>query len=341
MELENNEAVEQTEEERQAEYDKAFFGEDDVETKKVDSVDEPVVTEDVDAVDEEIVEEELGDDIDVATKDDKEEPAKTFKLKRKGQEVEVTEDELLTLAGQGLDFTYKAQQLSSHRKLIEFANVNHLSLQDMELLSKIKGGDAEAIAHIAKAHNIDLYKASEIENPNVALHNEALNIVPSRQVVEVIEAVELDTNLHNRLAEIENELPASFRKVISQDANVLTGLITEVQSGQYDIVKPYVDTKLATMNEFDRAMVMNNPQAFIALYSTEKEALLNLHKQDDEPTSIPEVKQARPVQKKKPNMAEVGVTSRANVHRDNSLDDAQAIWDDDSKFAAIKAKMGL
>ena len=76
---------------------------------------EPVEVEDESG--EEVPEEEYEDD---TSEDSSEEPeAKTFKVKVGGQELELSEDELVNYAQQGADYTRKTQQLAEQRKALE------------------------------------------------------------------------------------------------------------------------------------------------------------------------------------------------------------------------------
>ena len=185
-----------------------------------------------------------------------------------------------------------------------------------------------------------MFEAAEIENPNVTLHNNTENFVPSQEVSEVINALEQhDTELMGKLMEVEAELPKSFTKLMSQDVSVLTGLVDEVKTGQYEIVKPYVDSKIATMSDYDRAIVMNNPNAFIGIYSSVKEELISKQTQTQE---RPAEEKPKPQTKKpKPNVAEVGVNhSSVERHKNSSLDEAKEIWDNPD-FDAVKRKLKI
>lgn len=65
---------------------------------------------------EEVPVDEYDDD---TSEDSSEEPAKTFRVKVGGQELELSEDELVNYAQQGADYTKKTQQLAEQRKALE------------------------------------------------------------------------------------------------------------------------------------------------------------------------------------------------------------------------------
>lgn len=84
-------------------------------TPEEGQVEEPVEVEEElsDEVPQEEYEEEPSDD------SSEEEQPKTFKVKVAGQELELSEDELVTYAQQGADYTRKTQQLAEQRKALE------------------------------------------------------------------------------------------------------------------------------------------------------------------------------------------------------------------------------
>lgn len=85
-------------------------------TPEEGQVEEPVEVEE--ELGEEAPVEEYEDDTPDDSNDEPEQP-KTFKVKVGGQELELSEDELVNYAQQGADYTKKTQQLAEQRKALE------------------------------------------------------------------------------------------------------------------------------------------------------------------------------------------------------------------------------
>jgi len=299
------EVVEKTKEELQTEhneaYDKVFYGEDEVEETTQDAVDDTPqekaeeVEESTDDVPEgETVEETVAKETpeDVIEEQPKEDSDMTV-LKWNGQEVKVSNEELVNMAQQGFDSTYKYQQIAKSKK-------EHKA--DLDLLEKVKSGDKEALAQLSKQAGIDPLDIIDIEVPDIEQgtqnHDEPF---VSNEVSELIKEVEKDEALYTRMQDIEHHLPEAVVGVMAKDAQTFYSIVNEVRTGDADIVLPQVTAKLATLPDIDRALVTNNPDQFAQFYMEVKQSMIAEH-QAKETKPKPEVKE-----KVKVNPAEVGI----------------------------------
>ncbi|WP_373069834.1 hypothetical protein [Sulfurimonas sp.] len=241
--------------------------------------------------------------------------AKKTTIKWKGKEVEVSEEELRNLAQMGFDYTFKSQTLSKYKKRFEKMDEAGISDEDIELLSKVKAGDKEAMAYMMKQTGLDAYDVAEVENPKPILQNEDTNIVISENVKPLIEQIERNPELHNRMQQVEEYLPNAVINTMAQDANVLYGVVSEVESGSFDQVMPRLQMKLSSMSELDRAFVEQNQDAYVNLYiQTKNELFGNQQVQPQAPAQEQEVNASKP-KKEKPNLADVGIKKSKTADR--------------------------
>jgi len=286
------EAVEKTDEELQAEYDaeydKAYHDEEPVDDTPQEEAQEEVeiskddVSEgeaDVETKPEEKVEEQPEVDSDTTT------------LKWNGQEVKVSKEELINMAQQGFDSTYKYQQIAKSKK-------EHQA--ELDLLEKVRGGDKEALAQLSKQSGIDPLDIIDIEVPDIeqGSQNQAEPFV-SNEVSELIREVEKDEALYTRMQDIEHHLPSSVVGVMAKDAQTFYSIVNEVRTGDADIVLPQVTAKLATLPDIDRALVTNNPDQFAQFYMGVKQSMIAEHNAKQT--------KPKPIEKVKVNPAEVGI----------------------------------
>jgi len=296
-ELEEQEVavVEKTEEELQTEHDeeynKVFYGDEDAEEAVSDTPQEEA--EEVEVSTDDVPEGEA--DIEVKPQEEvaeqPEEDSGTTTLKWNGQEVKVSKEELVNMAQQGFDSTYKYQQIAKSKK-------EHKA--ELDLLEKVKSGDKEALAQLSKQAGIDPIDILDIEVPDIeqGTQNQDEPFV-SNEVSDLIREVEKDEALYTRMQDIEHHLPSSVVGVMAKDPQTFYSIVNEVRTGDADIVLPQVTAKLATLPDIDRALVTNNPDQFAQFYMGVKQSMIAEHQAKET--------KPKPEQKVKVNPAEVGI----------------------------------
>ena len=174
--------------------------------------------------------------------DDNQEPSnsnnleQTYKIKANGQELELSIEELKQLASKGIDYTKKTQQLSKHKSNIKAIEDNNITLEDLYHLSDMLKGDKGAIKKFLERVNFDqddMYSdESNSYKPNVV------------QVTELDEIIsDLKENYNNEYMQLEKLIPTlddSSKNRIANDPNILRLLATEISTGEFDKVMPYV-----------------------------------------------------------------------------------------------------
>jgi len=262
-------------------YEKAFNGEDvddtpqetveeeeseTVEVSESEANEETSIqdTENVESVEEEQPEEDSTETLetDPYAADDK----GLFTLVHNGKTVKVTAEEKQMLAQQMVDYTYKMQKLGDDKKVHQ---------ADLNMLAKIRNGDKEALAQLSGVAGIDPLDLIDIEVNSEQGTDKPAEPFMSPQVSELMQEVAKDTELFEKMQQIEDVLPAGVINVMARDPQAFYSVVNEVRSGDAEIVLPKVATSMATLSELDRSMVMNSPEQFANFYMNVKQSMIN------------------------------------------------------------------
>ena len=284
------EEVEQTEEEREAEYDKAFYGEvDDEPEVNEESVeeDEP----DTDGAAEDELPEPEGDAEDDESTEEEGEPkgdpeaGELVTLKWRGKEIKVTQAEAIAMAQQNFDVTHKYQEVAKMRKSIE---------SEMGLIERVKAGDKEALAQLAKQGNIDPVDLLDIDMDAIEQgSSDQEEPFVSPEVDVLMKEVAKDETLFDALSDIEKTLPSSVVDKMAKDPEAFYTIVNEVRSGDAEIVMPQVQARLSTLDSVDRAVVMGSSDAFANFYMNVKQSMIDAQ-QPIETTPTAPAKRVKP-----------------------------------------------
>ena len=207
--------------------------------------------------------------------DDNQEPSKsnnleqTYKNKADGQELELSIEELKQLASKGINYTRKTQQLSKHKSNIKAIEDNNISLEDLYQLSDMLKGDKNAIKNFLEKVNFDQEDMYSDES-----NSYKPNIVQVTELDEVIS--DLKENYNNEYNQLEKLIPTlddSSKSRIANDPNILRLLATEISTGEFDKVMPYV-----------RKDQLLNGMSFLDSYVKNAKALIS-QKQNNNPNN--------------------------------------------------------
>lgn len=302
-----------TEEEEQLKYDKeydAVFLDEENEAPIEEEVEEPEVTEEEEPVEET-----------PPTDQPAQPPTEAHKIRWNGQDVEVSMDELTSMAQQGFDYTYKSQQLAEEKRGYQ---------SDLDLLTKVKSGDKDALATLSKTSGIDPLDILDID----VSHVEQGSVKPdlpfmSPEVGKLMDEVQKDSELYEKMQYLEPNIPNAVVDVMAKDASVFYSIVGEVRNGDAMIVLPKVTARLAALPELDRALVINNPEQYKNLYLSVKQGLINEHQ------AKANNKQAE--HKPKPNLSEVGITRSGQTKR--VPEGAKDSMSNDKEYQAILERL--
>ncbi len=316
----------------QAEYDKeyeaAWNKEEDPE-ENTEDLDEELPTDpdgNTDFGDEEKPDtppkEEQAEPEEQPTEDSPEEQAEAAELKTllwRGQEIKVTEKELIALGQQAYDYTYKTQQLAADKKL-------HAS--DLELLDKIRNGDKQALAQLSQNSNIDPIDLLDVELPDIEQGDAQPEAEPfmSEQVSELMEEVQQDQELYGKMQQMESALPPSVVQIMAKDPNTFYNIVNEVRSGDAEIVLPQVHSRIAQLSPMEQKMVINNPDEFANFYVAVKQSMIDESKNQN----------TTPQKKSKPNYAGTAIKKSGRTQGQREKGDAMS---NDAAYQAILDKL--
>jgi len=253
--------------------------EEEVEEEEVDETDpeetepnEPEESDDEETTEEDEAEAE-GDEED-SEEEAEEEPEVTpgeeegdlWTLKWRGKEIKATKEEVINMAQRNFDSTHKYQEAARLRKEAE---------RELELLNKVRKGDKEALAQLAHEAGVDPVDLIDIEVADIE-QGSAKPAEPfvSPEVDALMQEVAQDDELFSRLQTVEDYLPAPVVNVMAKDPETFYAIVSEVRSGDAEVVLPYVQKYLAQMDNVDRAAVTSNPDAYAQFYSNVKQGLI-------------------------------------------------------------------
>lgn len=293
-------------------YDKGFDEQEVDNTEEVEQEEEVVEEETLEQPEAEETEEaeELTDEQDDTEpteepeEDSNEDSFETITYK--GQELKLTKDELKTLAQKGFDYTSKTQNLASHRQLIELAEENGLSPEDIKVLIDAKKGDKEALGYLAKQANVDPYDL-DIDNayvPQVEAKNYLLE--------DAVKAVQSDNEYGKVIDTWMGMLPSSALELMQKDPKILLDIHSETKTGIAQKVMP----------EVIKQMAMSPMADFRQSYLKARETVVNQK----------EVKKEVPREiKKKATITKKTTSKHIKEHED--------VWENDAYFKKLQSKV--
>ncbi len=185
---------------------------------------------------EPIADEEVKGDIDTETEDTVEPSfniGKGFAIKDGDIELNITdENKLRQLAQMGLNYGGKTTELAKHRSFVKYAEDNNISLDDIQMLRDIKGGNKEAYSALGVNSKIDVYDIKEE-------HTYAPDAVVLPQhvdpMVDVIAQEILDNAEHtSQFQKWLPHMPDDVRTQVTSDAGSLRAVQADIASGVFD-----------------------------------------------------------------------------------------------------------
>ncbi len=296
--------------EEQAEYDalysQAFNGEKPIESPEEEVEEEEILEQPEEAEEEEAEEtldgEEETEPTDEAEEDSKDEPYLT--VTRHGQTIPMTKEEAEKFASFGFDYTSKTQDLAKDRQLVELANDNGVTAEELKTLIDMKQGNKEAFGHISKQAGIDPYDIDTDSNyiPKVDKKNYALE--------DAINTVQSDKEYAQTVDSWLEMLPRSAKQMISDDPKILLDIHTEARNGIAQKVMPTVIKEMLTspMSDFKQSYLRAR-QSVVSQPETKREEVSR------------EVKKKATTAKKK-----------ASKHTKEKQD----VWNDDELYAKMQ-----
>ena len=182
------------------------------ETEEVDEYEEESTGEDEMEDEEELYEEE--------SEEDEPEAERTFKVKAAGEELDVTESELIKSYQMGKDYTKKSQALAEQSKVVQ-ANMNKIQ-ESMQLRDEY----AQKLSQITQVLNEDMESEEDLiymkENDPVGYAVKIAEQTENQRKMKLIEQEQQRVAMQQRAAQQQH-----FAQNISHQSRKLTELIPE------------------------------------------------------------------------------------------------------------------
>ena len=158
-----------------------------------------------------------------------------FAIKDGDIELNITdESKLRQLAQMGLNYGGKTTELAKHRSFVQYAEENDISLNDIQMLRDIKGGNKDAYSALAKNSGIDVYDVSEEHTYNPEPVTQVAQVDP---MVDQIAAEILGNDEYTSQFQkwVNNDrMPPEVVQQITNDSSALRAVQADMQAGIFD-----------------------------------------------------------------------------------------------------------
>ena len=312
----DNVIVETEEELYNAEYDKAWSDEEEVEQSPEETDTDVDVQVEDENVENSIEKEEGSENTEESNKEDSE---KEFveTLKWKGKEIPVTAEERLMLAQKGFDSEKKWQDVASIRPYHSLIEDNGLTVEQVQtLVDIVKSKNPEALALLAEQAGIDMFEAErKTYAPSVEEKDYELE--------DVIAEINQDEAIATQMNDYVSSVPQAVKNALVSQPAVLRELNEHMKHGVAQVVMPEVIKQLA----------INPNQDFVQLYKG-----INEQRMSSQQAKAPEVKPTKPLATSE-EKKRVAVSNKTSAPKKSITDDYDAAWEDDEAFNRVRARL--
>jgi len=259
-------------------------------------------------------EQEEAIDNDTSMSEQEKEEAKAFlRIKARGTELDLTEEEAKELASKGIDYTLKTQELAKWKRLIE--NAKDIPESDLNAIKALRDGNKDALLQLAKEYNIDLYDLDAEKEPEVPNYLEQGNQPNVEELQRISQRIEADTETRPKVEQVLDVLPNEFKEQMVANPKLLEGLYVDIKQGVTDNI----------LNEALKSYYVSGGD-FLNHYQSAYQKVYN--QKTLEPQQVQQVQKAVPPK------------TKAQPKKKDYLQDAEEIWNmPEDDFAKLKAKV--
>ena len=253
-------------------------------------------------------------DNDNSMSEQEKEQAKTFlKIKARGTELDLTEDEARELASKGIDYTLKTQELSKWKRLIE--NTKDIPENDLNAIKALRNGNKDALLKLAKEYNIDLYDLDTDKEPELPNYLQDSNQPNIEELQHISQRIESDRETRPKVEQVLDILPIEFKEQMVAEPKLLEGLYIDIKKGITSNI----------LNEALKSYYVSGGD-FLSHYQSAYHKIYN--QKTLEPQQVQQVQKAVP-----PKAKEI-------PKKKDYLQDAEEVWNmPEDDFAKLKAKV--
>ncbi len=257
--------------------------------------------------------EEKIDNDEFMSEQEKEEAKAFLRIKARGAELELTEEEAKELASKGIDYTLKTQELAKWKRLIE--NTKDIPENDLNAIKALRDGNKDALLQLAKEYNIDLYDLDAEKEPEVPNYLEQGNQPNIEELQSISQRIEADTETRPKVEQVLDVLPADFKEQMVANPKLLEGLYIDIKQGVTDNI----------LNAALKSYYVSGGD-FLNHYQSAYQKMYN--QQTLKPQQVQQVQKAVPPK------------TKAQPKKKDYLQEAEEIWNmPEDDFAKLKAKV--
>ena len=161
-------------------------------------------------------------------------------LKYKGREIPITsKDEAVNLMQKGLDYEFKMNRIKPFRQAIDIIEKNNLTPEDLDLITRIKAGDQDAIQKVLDISNNDVYSEENNIKEQYNDTNDKNGTLDGNTDIDKywIQLVQSKPDVAGKAIKEFQEIDPTFRNEIISN-KVLNLFVGSVESGEFDKVYP-------------------------------------------------------------------------------------------------------
>lgn len=161
-------------------------------------------------------------------------------LKYKGREIPITsKEEAINLMQKGLDYEFKMNRIKPFRQAIDIIEKNNLTPEDLDLITRIKAGDQDAIQKVLDIANNDVYsEENNIKEQYNNTNNKSETLDGNTDIDKYwIQLVQSKPDVAGKAIKEFQEIDPTFRNEIISN-KVLDLFVGSVESGEFDKVYP-------------------------------------------------------------------------------------------------------
>lgn len=160
-----------------------------------------------------------------------------YKVKANGQELELTNDELIKLAPKALDYTRKMQEIAPWRKTISALKENNTSGADINLMISALNGDKDAVTEVVKRAGVDTLDIdTETEVPYTV--KEYGKSEQQLALEDVVNTISVDPEYVKTQRVVNNDWDRKSQDELVNNPQTIEALHYDVKAGIFDKVSP-------------------------------------------------------------------------------------------------------
>ena len=166
-----------------------------------------------------------------------EETVLKYKIKANGQELELTNEELIKLAPKALDYTKKMQEIAPWRRTISALKDNNMSGADVNLMISALNGDKDAVTEIVKRSGVDTLDIdTETEEPYTV--REYGKSEQQLALEDVVNTISVDPEYVKTQRIVNNDWDRKSQDELVNNPQMIEALHYDVKAGIFDKVSP-------------------------------------------------------------------------------------------------------